>query len=270
MAAMEFLPDLTPQILDEHQSWLEPAALELATGKLIFCFQSYLVRTPHHVVLIDSCVGNDKNRPTRPNWHMKTGQTYMSALASAGSTVEDIDYVMCTHLHPDHVGWNTRLENGCWVPTFPNARYVLRLHRRQCSADRRGKSGRVGPQRSCPQRSCPIAADARAYARPFRRAPRQVGSRRRRDRRSYPLTLAGPLSRAFVQTRLRSAASGPDPPCIFGTLLRQRNTVLHVPLSITVGGSYRSVERRISLRERRGHRGRYDSQVRHRIASSRF
>jgi glyoxylase-like metal-dependent hydrolase (beta-lactamase superfamily II) len=125
MDAMEFLPGLTPETLDEHRSWLEPAALDPVTRKLIFCFQSYLVRTPHHVVLIDSCVGNDKNRPTRPNWHMKTDQTYMSALASAGLAVEDIDYVMCTHLHPDHVGWNTRLENGRWVPTFPNARYVF-------------------------------------------------------------------------------------------------------------------------------------------------
>jgi len=125
MDAMEFLPDLTPEVLDEHRSWLEPAALEPATGKLIFCFQSYLVRTPHHVVLIDSCVGNDKNRPTRPSWHMKTDQTYISALALAGIAVGDIDYVMCIHLHPDHVGWNTRLENGRWVPTFPNARYVF-------------------------------------------------------------------------------------------------------------------------------------------------
>jgi glyoxylase-like metal-dependent hydrolase (beta-lactamase superfamily II) len=125
------LPDLTPEILDEHRSWLEPAALEQATGKLIFCFQSYLVRTPHHVVLIDSCVGNDKNRPTRPSWHMKTDQAYMSALASAGIAVGDIDYVMCTHLHPDHVGWNTRLENGRWVPTFPNARYVFCRSSRQ-------------------------------------------------------------------------------------------------------------------------------------------
>ena len=115
MDAMEFLPGLTPEVLDEHRSWLEPAALEPATGKLIFCFQSYLVRTPHHVVLIDSCVGNDKNRPTRPNWHMKTDQTYMSALASAGIAVEDIDYVMCTHLHPTTSagtrGW--RMDVGC-------------------------------------------------------------------------------------------------------------------------------------------------------------
>jgi len=125
MDAMEFLPSLTPEVLDEHRSWLQPASLEPASGKLIFCFQSYVVRTPHHVVLIDSCVGNDKNRPTRPSWHMKTDQTYMSALASAGIAVESIDYVMCTHLHPDHVGWNTRLDNGHWVPTFPNARYVF-------------------------------------------------------------------------------------------------------------------------------------------------
>jgi glyoxylase-like metal-dependent hydrolase (beta-lactamase superfamily II) len=125
MDAMKFLPGLTPELLEQHRSWLEPTALEPATGKLIFCFQSYIVQTPHHVVLVDSCVGNDKNRPTRPDWHMKTDDTYMRALASAGIAVEDIDYVMCTHLHPDHVGWNTRLQNGRWVPTFPNARYVF-------------------------------------------------------------------------------------------------------------------------------------------------
>jgi glyoxylase-like metal-dependent hydrolase (beta-lactamase superfamily II) len=56
---------------------------------------------------------------------MKTDDTYMQGLAAAGFSVEDIDYVMCTHLHVDHVGWNTRLENGRWVPTFPKARYVF-------------------------------------------------------------------------------------------------------------------------------------------------
>jgi glyoxylase-like metal-dependent hydrolase (beta-lactamase superfamily II) len=56
---------------------------------------------------------------------MKTDDTYARALAAAGISVGDIDYVMCTHLHVDHVGWNTRLENGRWVPTFPKARYVF-------------------------------------------------------------------------------------------------------------------------------------------------
>jgi glyoxylase-like metal-dependent hydrolase (beta-lactamase superfamily II) len=96
-----------------------------AEDVLILCFQSYVVKTPYHTILIDSCIGNDKPRPLRPKWNMKTDETYMRALASAGFSVEDIDFVMCTHLHVDHVGWNTRLEAGRWVPTFPNARYVF-------------------------------------------------------------------------------------------------------------------------------------------------
>ena len=92
---------------------------------LKLCFQSYIVRTPHHTILVDSCIGNDKPRPLRPKWNMKTDDTYLRALAAAGFSVGDIDYVMCTHLHVDHVGWNTRLENGRWLPTFPNARYVF-------------------------------------------------------------------------------------------------------------------------------------------------
>lgn len=125
MDAMAFLAGLTPEVLEEHRGWLEPTALEPITNKLILCFQSYIVQTPHHVVLIDSCIGNNKDRPTRLDWHRKTDDTYMRALTSAGFAVEDIDYVMCTHLHADHVGWNTRLENGRWVPTFPNARYLF-------------------------------------------------------------------------------------------------------------------------------------------------
>ena len=92
---------------------------------LILCFQSYIVKTPHHTILIDSCIGNDKPRPARPNWHMKTDDNYMRALKAAGFSVGDIDYVMCTHLHVDHVGWNTRMENGRWVPTFPKAKYLF-------------------------------------------------------------------------------------------------------------------------------------------------
>jgi glyoxylase-like metal-dependent hydrolase (beta-lactamase superfamily II) len=122
---LEFFPTLTREVLEENRSWLEPAALDPATGRLRLCIQSYVVRTPHHTVLVDSCVGNHKQRPTRPFWHMKTDDTWQRNLAAAGLAVEDIDYVMCTHLHVDHVGWDTRLENGRWVPTFPNARYVF-------------------------------------------------------------------------------------------------------------------------------------------------
>jgi glyoxylase-like metal-dependent hydrolase (beta-lactamase superfamily II) len=121
----EFLPNLTPDILDANRAWLEPLSLDPDTGLMIFPMQSWVIRTGRHTILVDTCVGNHKDRPTRPNWHQKSDTTYMDALARAGLTVEDIDYVMCTHLHPDHVGWNTQLVDGRWVPTFPNANYVF-------------------------------------------------------------------------------------------------------------------------------------------------
>jgi glyoxylase-like metal-dependent hydrolase (beta-lactamase superfamily II) len=123
--ALELLPDLTPERLAENRDWLKKARAIDDNDVLILCFQSYIVKTPHHTILIDSCIGNDKQRPARPNWHQKTDDNYMRALNAAGFSVGDIDYVMCTHLHVDHVGWNTRMENGRWVPTFPNARYVF-------------------------------------------------------------------------------------------------------------------------------------------------
>ena len=124
LPALDLFPALTPDRLAENRPWMREAGALDAEDVLILCFQSYIVETPHHTILIDSCIGNHKPRP-RPKWNMKTDDTYMRALASAGFSVEDIDFVMCTHLHVDHVGWNTRLEGGHWVPTFPNARYVF-------------------------------------------------------------------------------------------------------------------------------------------------
>jgi glyoxylase-like metal-dependent hydrolase (beta-lactamase superfamily II) len=125
LSALEMLPGLTPDLLAENRSWMRDAGAIDAQDVLILCFQSYIVKTPHHTILVDSCIGNDKPRPLRPKWNMKSDDTYMRALAAAGFSAGDIDFVMCTHLHVDHVGWNTRLENGRWLPTFPNARYVF-------------------------------------------------------------------------------------------------------------------------------------------------
>ncbi len=123
---LTFFPDLTQARLDENRGWMEQVhALDAATGKVNLCIQSYLVNTPHHTILIDSCVGNDKERPARPFWHRMTSDRWMTNLAAAGCGVGDIDFVMCTHLHVDHVGWNTTLRDGRWVPTFPKARYVF-------------------------------------------------------------------------------------------------------------------------------------------------
>lgn len=122
--ALELFPGLTAEQLGEERDWLRGINALDASDTLILCFQSYVVKTPHHTVLIDSCIGNHKPR-ARPAWNMKTDDTYMRALDAAGVSVTDIDVVMCTHLHADHVGWNTRLADGRWVPTFPNARYVF-------------------------------------------------------------------------------------------------------------------------------------------------
>ena len=87
--------------------------------------QSYLVRTSHHTVLIDSCVGNHKTNDFHPPWHMKDDDSYLTEMLYAGIALESIDYVLCTHMHSDHIGWNTRLKDGRWVPSFPNAKYVF-------------------------------------------------------------------------------------------------------------------------------------------------
>jgi glyoxylase-like metal-dependent hydrolase (beta-lactamase superfamily II) len=119
-----FFPDYDPEALRANPDMAGPTLLDPATGKLVFSFHSFVVRTGRHTILIDSCLGNDKERPTRPQFHrLKSG--FLSDLAAAGVQPEAVDYVMCTHLHWDHVGWNTRLDNGRWVPTFPNARYVM-------------------------------------------------------------------------------------------------------------------------------------------------
>jgi glyoxylase-like metal-dependent hydrolase (beta-lactamase superfamily II) len=120
-----FFPALTQAILDENRAWLEPDALDPATGKLILSMHSWVVRTKRHTILVDTCIGNDKQRTSSPEFHLKKTDTYMRGLKAAGFGVEDIDFVVCSHLHFDHVGWNTRLENGRWVPTFPRARYVF-------------------------------------------------------------------------------------------------------------------------------------------------
>ena len=121
---LEVYPDATQETVDRHRHWLEPVCLDRETGKMIFAFQSYLVRTGRYTILIDCCVGEDKERPDFPNWHRRKWP-WLANLKAAGATPEDIDFVFCTHLHIDHVGWNTKLENGRWVPTFPNATYLF-------------------------------------------------------------------------------------------------------------------------------------------------
>jgi glyoxylase-like metal-dependent hydrolase (beta-lactamase superfamily II) len=117
------LPDASQDGLRGHADWMAPHFFDPATGKLIMSVQTFILRTRHHTILVDTCVGNDKKRAVEA-WHMREG-SYLADLAAAGVTPEQVDFVLCTHLHVDHVGWNTRLRDGRWVPTFPNARYLF-------------------------------------------------------------------------------------------------------------------------------------------------
>ena len=116
--------DCTAEVLAEHQHWLAPNHYDAARGLLKLSVHSWLLQVGGQNILIDTCCGNHKVKPARPFWHM-LNTPYLDRLAAAGAQPHQIDMVMCTHLHHDHVGWNTRLDNGRWVPTFPNARYVI-------------------------------------------------------------------------------------------------------------------------------------------------
>ncbi len=122
--AATFFADWHPDVVETHRDWMVSDHFDPASGFLKLSMHSWLISIGGRTILIDACVGNHKPRPARPKWHLMETR-YLEHLAAAGVQPEQIDMVMCTHLHVDHVGWNTRLDNGRWVPTFPNARYVF-------------------------------------------------------------------------------------------------------------------------------------------------
>jgi glyoxylase-like metal-dependent hydrolase (beta-lactamase superfamily II) len=115
--------DLTGSAVQEAAA-LYPDAVDAAAGTLALTFNSYIVKTLDHLILIDAGIGNGKERPDRPAWHRRNGD-FMQRLEDLGYKPADFDIVINTHLHADHVGWNTTGSGTDWRPTFPNARYVV-------------------------------------------------------------------------------------------------------------------------------------------------
>jgi glyoxylase-like metal-dependent hydrolase (beta-lactamase superfamily II) len=103
--------------------WLIPH-FATAEGRLKMSIHSLLVETPSHRIIVDTGLGNDKQGRSVPTWNNRN-DPFLDKLTTAGFPPDSIDTVLCTHLHVDHVGWNTRLVDGKWVPTFTNARYVF-------------------------------------------------------------------------------------------------------------------------------------------------
>jgi glyoxylase-like metal-dependent hydrolase (beta-lactamase superfamily II) len=110
------LPRPTPE-------WLLPYLVD-GNGCLRLSIHSFVVETPTRRIIVDTCLGNDKQNRLVPYWNNRQGP-FLADLANAGFPPASIDTVVCTHLHADHVGWNTMLRDGKWVPTFPQARYLV-------------------------------------------------------------------------------------------------------------------------------------------------
>jgi len=108
--------------LVRRHPWLMPNHAT-PDGQIIFAFQAFVVQVAGRRIMIDTCLGNEKSRQYDVFTNLQT--SFLHDLAVAGAPADSIDTVLCTHLHQDHVGWNTRLVNGRWVPTFPNARYLF-------------------------------------------------------------------------------------------------------------------------------------------------
>ena len=114
-------PQSTPELVLRH-AWLRPH-FALEDGRLFGSIHSFVIESGKRRIIVDTCVGNDKARAIKA-WNMLQGP-FLADLGLAGFPADSIDTVLCTHLHVDHVGWNTRLLEGKWVPTFPNARYLF-------------------------------------------------------------------------------------------------------------------------------------------------
>jgi glyoxylase-like metal-dependent hydrolase (beta-lactamase superfamily II) len=122
--ARSIVPDSPPELWQENESWLAPDHWHPDTDRYHGAVQTWVLRSEGRTILVDTGVGNDRDRPQVPLFdHLDTG--FLDRLAAAGVRPDDVDVVVNTHIHYDHVGWNTRLRNGEWVPTFPNAEYVV-------------------------------------------------------------------------------------------------------------------------------------------------
>lgn len=115
------IPDATPEAI-KPIDWLRPHFAD-EEGNMLACVQGLIVETPDKCIMVDTCIGNDKTLPIADWSNLQT--RFLEDMTALGYPTDSVDVVLCTHLHVDHVGWNTRLDGGKWVPTFTRARYLF-------------------------------------------------------------------------------------------------------------------------------------------------
>ena len=116
------LPEATAANVRKERDWLHPTFTDDA-GLLRMSIHAFVIESRGKRIVVDTCIGNDKERPI-PEWNRQQWP-FLANLEQAGYPRDSVDLVLCTHLHVDHVGWNTMLRGGRWVPTFPNATYLI-------------------------------------------------------------------------------------------------------------------------------------------------
>jgi len=114
----EDVADLAP-----CSAWLKPNFMD-DDNNIFISIHAFLIRAGGLNIIVDTCAGNGKKLPLFEEWN-NLNTPFLENMTQLGFAPQSIDRVLCTHLHFDHVGWNTRLENGTWIPTFPNARYLF-------------------------------------------------------------------------------------------------------------------------------------------------
>lgn len=131
------IPDADPAVLEANADWMKPHFVTDA-GELKISVHAFVVESQGKTIIIDTCVGNDRVLPGYDAMS-SLGTPFLSDLEHAGYPPDAVDVVLCTHLHFDHVGWNTRLIEGQWLPTFPNARYLFgRVDYERCASGNTG------------------------------------------------------------------------------------------------------------------------------------
>ncbi|MCS0639842.1 MBL fold metallo-hydrolase [Streptomyces sp. LP05-1] len=124
LPARSLVPDSTGELWQEHREWLAPDHWDPAADRAVVALQSWVLRSGGRTILVDTGVGDGRDRPETPYFHHRK-DGFLDRLAEAGIRPEDVDIVVNTHIHGDHVGWNTRDAGGEWVPAFPRAQYLI-------------------------------------------------------------------------------------------------------------------------------------------------
>lgn len=114
------LPQATPAAM-QSIPWMAPFIDE--RGRIVLSMHALVVESLGQTIVVDTCIGNDKSR-TYPKWNNMQGD-FLQRFSAAGFSTQQVDTVLCTHMHVDHVGWNTRWQDGAWLPTFPRAEYLF-------------------------------------------------------------------------------------------------------------------------------------------------